>query len=115
MKEGQATEQLLEQILIWTRASSFERVEALLKKALPTEKDRLAYQALDPDPSKRKSRDEIKKEFQIGSNTLAGLVKRCLSMGLMKREGASAVRLFDLNDFGMVEPAKDVSKNGGDE
>ena len=45
----QRTQDLLEQILIWTRASSFSSVEAMLKQALPADKDRNAYQAMDPD------------------------------------------------------------------
>lgn len=107
----QRTQELLEQILIWTRASSFSNVEAMLKKALPADKDRNAYQAMDPDAEKRKSRDEIKKELQMGSDTLNDLVKRCLSMGLMKREGANTVRLFDLGDFGMLpDPPKATEK-----
>ena len=52
----------------------------------------------------------------MGSNTLNDLVKRCLSMGLMKRDGAITVRLFDLGDFAMLpDPPKSATKKDGDD
>lgn len=107
----QKTQDLLEQLLIWTRVSSFSNVEAMLKKALPTERERCVYQAMDPDPDKRMSSREIAMEFEIGTRTISALVKRCLAVGLMKRDGTIPVRLFDLGDFDMLpEPKKSTEK-----
>jgi hypothetical protein len=109
------TDELLEQILIWIRASSFANVEAMLKKALPTEKERYAYQAMEPNSEDRKSAREIAKDLQISTATLSAIVKRCLAMGLMRRQGTIPIRLFDLLDFGLLpDEQKSAAKKDGD-
>ena len=98
MISGTRSEQLLEQILVWIRASSFSTVGEMLAKALPSDNMRLAYQALDGT----KTIDKVKKECGIWSNTINTLVNRCGAMGLMSKGDGPATRLFDLADFGLL-------------
>ncbi len=91
-------EELLENILVWTRASSFDAVGKLLERALPSDNMRLAYQALDGS----KTIEKVKKECSIGSNTINALIIRCCSMGLMEKSNGVVTRLFDLGDFDLL-------------
>ena len=57
----------------------------------------------------RSSREEIRIACKMSPNALLALGERCTAMGIMElREDKKRVRLFDLNDFGLLddEPAK---------
>ena len=98
MTTDKQVQDVLEQILVWIRASSFREVGDMLAKALPTDKERLAYQTLDGV----KTNETVKKDVQIGSERMTALVSRCVSMGLMERADGPAKRLFDLADFDLL-------------
>ena len=94
---------LLTEIRNWTRAASYASVKALLQDALPDTKSRAAYQMMDGNYS----REQIRTTCKLSPNALVALGERCMAMGLMEmREDKRRVRLFDLNDFGLLEGRK---------
>jgi hypothetical protein len=92
---------VLTEIRNWTRAASFGAVKALLEAALPDAKSRAAYQMLDGTSSVQQVRTACK----MSPNGVVALAQRCTAMGLMEsRPDKKRVRLFDLSDFGLIEP-----------
>ena len=90
---------LLTDIRNWTRASSYSSVKSLLQDALPDAKSRAAYQMLDG----QSTREEIRTACKMSPNALLALSQRCIAMGLMEiNDDKKRVRLFDLNDFGLL-------------
>lgn len=90
---------LLTDIRNWTRAASYASVKALLQEALPDAKSRAAYQMLDG----QSTREEIRTACKMSPNALLALSQRCIAMGLMEmNDDKKRVRLFDLNDFGLI-------------
>lgn len=82
------------------RASSYSSVKSLLQEALPDAKSRAAYQMMDGNSS----REQVRTACKMSPNGLLALAERCTAMGLMElREDKKRVRLFDLNDFGLLE------------
>ena len=90
---------VLKEILNWTRAASFHSVKALLQEALPDTKSRTAFQMFDGT----KSMDQVRVACKMSPNGVGALTQKCLSMGLMEiKEDKKRVRLFDLDDFGLM-------------
>lgn len=95
--DGQA-EQILREILNWTRAASFRSVKALLEEALPDSKSRSVYQMSDG----AKTTEQIRVSCKVSPNYVVALTQKCVSMGIMEqRSDKKRVRLFDLSDFGL--------------
>ncbi len=90
---------ILTDIRNWTRAASYASVKSLLEEALPDAKFRAAYQMTDGNSS----REQIRTACKVSPNALLAMGERCTAMGLMElREDKKRVRLFDLNDFGLL-------------
>ena len=91
--------EVLTDIRNWTRAASYTSVKALLQEALPDSKSKAAYQMLDGSSTI----DQVRAACKMSPNALVALAQRCTSMGLMVvKEDKKRVRLFDLNDFGLL-------------
>lgn len=92
---------VLTEILNWTRAASYSAVKTLLQEALPEPKFRAAYQMLDGNASI----EQVRIACKMSPNSLVALAQRCTSMGLMEvKADKKRVRLFDLDDFGLITP-----------
>jgi hypothetical protein len=106
----------LREIRNWMRAASYGAVRDLLTDALPDAKARSAYQMCDGTASL----EQVRVACKMSPNSVGSLAQRCVAMGLMEvADDKRRVRLFDLNDFGMVGEggvkgfAKDVTKTAG--
>ena len=91
---------VLTDIRNWLRAAAHRPVRALLEEALPDAKARAAYQMLDGTASV----EQVRTACKMSPNAVVALAARCVSMGLMEAgPDKRRVRLFDLNDFGLLE------------
>lgn len=98
---------VLEDIRNWTRAASYSSVKKLLESALPDAKLRSAYQKLDGT----KTMAQVRVSCKMSPNALVALAQKCTSMGLMALTADKRrVRLFDLNDFGLVDSAEHTNE-----
>jgi hypothetical protein len=101
--------EVLEELLVWTRIGFYGVAKNMLADVLDTDNKRLAYQAADGMTSK----DAIKAEASIGSNTANDLFKQCLNLGLMEMTpDGKRRRLFDLTNFGLMPQVEAVKKKG---
>lgn len=92
----------------WIRAAAYRPVKAILEEALPDAKSRTAYQMFDGTVSV----DQVRTACKMSPNAVVALTARCVAMGLMEANAdKKRVRLFDLNDFGLI--AEGDSKAGG--
>ena len=99
MANDEALLSVLVEIRNWIRAAARNPVKASLEEALPDAKSRMAYQMLDGS----KSMEDVRKACKMSPNALVALANRCSSMGLMEQtQDKKRVRLFDLQDFGLV-------------
>jgi peptidyl-tRNA hydrolase len=90
---------VLKDIRNWTRAASHASVKAVLEAALPDSKARSAYQMLDGSTTM----EQVRVACKVSPNALVALAQRCTSMGLMElTDDKRRVRLFNLNDFGLL-------------
>jgi len=98
---------ILTEIRNWTRAAAFASVKSLLVEALPDTKTRAAYQMLDGKSTVR----QVRAACKMSPNGIVALAQRCTSMGLMElRDDKKRVRLFDLNDFGLLASESEASE-----
>jgi hypothetical protein len=98
---------VLTDIRNWIRAAAHRPVQALLEEALPDAKSRAAYQMFDGTASV----EQVRTACKMSPNAVVALTSRCVAMGLMEANADKRrVRLFDLNDFGLLS---DDSKAGG--
>jgi hypothetical protein len=99
---------VLTDIRNWLRAAAHRPVRAMLEEALPDTKSRAAYQMFDGTASI----EQVRTACKMSPNAVVALTARCVAMGLMEANADKRrVRLFDLNDFGLL-PDSD-SKAGG--
>ncbi len=99
---------VLTDIRNWIRAAAHRPVQALLEEALPDAKSRAAYQMFDGTASV----EQVRTACKMSPNAVVALTARCVAMGLMEASADKRrVRLFDLNDFGLLSEAD--SKGGG--
>jgi hypothetical protein len=83
----------------WIRAAAHRPVKSMLEEALPDTKSRAAYQMFDGMVSV----DQVRTACKMSPNAVVALTARCVSMGLMEvKADKRRVRLFDLNDFGLL-------------
>jgi hypothetical protein len=109
MKGDEPLLAVLVDIRNWIRAAAHRPVQALLQEALPDAKSRAAYQMLDGS----KSGEQVRIACKMSPNAVVALTARCVAMGLMEENADKRrVRLFDLNDFGLI--TKDSKAGGGD-
>lgn len=98
---------VLTDIRNWIRAAAHKPVQAMLEEALPDSKSRAAYQMFDGT----KSVEQVRIACKMSPNGVVALTARCVSMGLMEAQAdKKRMRLFDLNDFGLL--SDDGSKSG---
>jgi hypothetical protein len=90
---------VLKDIRNWIRAAAHRPVQALLEEALPDAKSRAAYQMFDG----KASVDQVRTACKMSPNAVVALTVRCVAMGLMEANADKRrVRIFDLNDFGLL-------------
>jgi hypothetical protein len=90
---------VLTDIRNWIRAAAHQPVQALLEEALPDAKSRAAYQMFDGTASV----EQVRTTCKMSPNAVVALTARCVAMGLMEANADKRrVRLFDLNDFGLL-------------
>lgn len=83
----------------WLRAAAHKPVQSLLEEALPDPKSRSAYQMFDGTVSV----EQVRSACKMSPNAVVALAARCVAMGLMDTNADKRrVRLFDLNDFGLL-------------
>lgn len=100
---------ILRELLVWTRIGFYGTVKNMLTDVLDTDNKRFAYQLTDGTNTK----DTVKAQAQIGSNTLNDLYKQCTNLGLMESdEDGRRCRLFDLTNFGLL-PQVEAEKTKG--
>lgn len=96
---------VLRDIRNWIRAASYKSVRTLLTEALPDAKSRAVYQMLDGT----KSVEQVRVACKMSPTGVISLMGRCVAMGLMEpRPDKKRVRLFDLNDFGLLAEENDT-------
>jgi len=93
--------ELLEELVKWTKAANYDKLFNILRQVLKTERQRFIYQ-----DTGIKSRDEIRKEYNIGPNKLTRLRDGWVKRGFLARKGGKYIRLFDLNDFELLPKKK---------
>jgi hypothetical protein len=94
----------LSEIRNWIRASSYPTVKAQLQAALPDPQTRKAYQMLDGTASM----DQVRTACKMSPNKLVSLAQKWTSMGLMEMtQDKKKRRLFDLQDFDLIENPED--------
>ena len=90
---------VLTDIRNWIRAAAHRPVQSMLEEALPDAKSRAAYQMFDGTVSV----DQVRTACKMSPNAVVALTARCVAMGLMDANAdKKRVRLFDLNDFGLI-------------
>jgi hypothetical protein len=90
---------VLTDIRNWIRAAAHRPVQMMLEEALPDAKSRAAYQMFDGSVSV----DQVRTACKMSPNAVVALAARCVTMGLMEvNADKRRVRLFDLNDFGLI-------------
>lgn len=101
---------VLEEILIWTRASSFPNVKRLIQEAFSASRpeERLAFELLDGTNKQGEivkiCKEALGPESKISPGALSTWISRWERMGLvMKKEGKN-IRCFSLIDFGIDVP-----------
>ncbi|MBK9239271.1 MAG: hypothetical protein IPL75_03195 [Acidobacteria bacterium] len=103
---------VLTEIRNWLRAAAHKPVQAMLEEALPDAKTRTAYQMFDGT----KSVEQVRIACKLSPNAVVAMTLRCVSMGLMEAKADKRrVRLFDLNDFGLLPEGGIKSGGNGDE
>lgn len=97
----------MQEIRNWIRAAAYPGVRKLLEESLPDAKSRAAYQMLDGTVSL----DQVRVACKMSPNVVGSLAQRCIAMGLMELTADKRrVRLFDLNDFGLLSVAEERSE-----
>ncbi|HEX2839555.1 MAG TPA: hypothetical protein VHN77_15665 [Phycisphaerales bacterium] len=100
---------LLTDIRNWVRAAAYPLVKKSLEEALPDAKLRTAYQLFDGEHTI----EQIRTKCKMSPNAVGLLGSKCVAMGLMEiKEDKRRVRLFDLNDFGMLDDDGDGEAKG---
>jgi hypothetical protein len=96
-----STNSILSDIRNWIRAASYPVVKNLLAGALPDQQTRRAFQMLDGNATS----EQVRIACKMSPNKLVALTQKWTSMGLMEATADKKKRrLFDLQDFDLVEP-----------
>lgn len=107
----QSDNEILEQILVWTRVGFYSAAGNMLAEVLDSDKKRWAYQLADGT----RTSTAIRTQVRMSPNDVGALFRRCISVGLMdKDEAGHARRSFDLTNFGMI-PLALTEERGDDE
>jgi hypothetical protein len=103
------TVDLLEELVKWTKFSSFPQVRQVLLDILPADENKIAYQYSDG----RKSKD-IAELANVDDSTIRDWGKIWVKVHIAEfksvKGGERAIRLFSLEDFGIDIPKLKASK-----
>lgn len=100
---------ILQELLTWTRVGFYSSVKQMLGDVLNTDNKRLAYQLADGKMSK----EAIRSEAAIGTDSLTDLYQTCVNLGLMEvTQDNKRIRLFDLTNFGLDPNLEAIKKKG---
>lgn len=102
-KEDQIVE-LLEELVRWTRVTSFPKVKDLLNGILTCPEEKVAYQSSDGEKTLR----EVAEMANVGTSTISRWWKAWIKAGIAEsisvQRGERAKRIFSLDDFGIEVP-----------
>lgn len=107
---------VLEEILIWTKASSFRSVKGVVEEVFSESRpeERLAYELLDGRITQgeivNKCKSIVGPDCKISAPTLSIWITKWEKMGLAKKKEGKNFRCFSLVDFGIDVPQE---KSGG--
>lgn len=117
MSDSDRVVELLEELLVWTRAGMYGRVSELIQAEFKQHAEErseiiLAYELLDGSRTYKEIVQVCKASIpdaRIAPSTLSSWVAKWERLGLLKKEGSTPVKLFSLADFaieipGMVDP-----------
>jgi hypothetical protein len=81
------------------RVATYRPIKVVLEEALPDAKSLVAYQMLDGT----RSFNHVCAACKLSKRAVVALAARCIARGLMEVNVENRrVRLFDLNDFGLM-------------
>ena len=96
--------ELLEELVKWTRVTSFPKVKDLLMEILASPEERVAYQSSNGERTTR----EVANMSNVGHYKIANWWKTWIKAGIAEavsvQRGERAKRIFSLDDFGIEVP-----------
>lgn len=102
-KENRIVE-LLEELVRWTRVTSFPKVKDLLNRILTSPEEKVAYQSSDAEKTSRK----VAEMANVSKFTIlkwwTAWTKAGIAESISVQRGDRAKRIFSLDDFGIEVP-----------
>lgn len=102
-KEDRMVE-LLEELVRWTRVTSFPKVKDLLIGTLTSQEEKVAYQSSDGEKTSR----EVAEMANVSKFTIlkwwTAWIKAGIAESISVQRGERAKRIFSLDDFGVEVP-----------
>jgi hypothetical protein len=96
--------ELLEELVKWTRVTSFPKVKELLIGILTSPEEKVAYQSSDGGKTSREVADIANvSQFTI-SKWWKAWIKAGIAESISVQRGERAKRIFSLDDFGIEVP-----------
>jgi predicted HTH transcriptional regulator len=120
MSDQEKVIELLEELVKWTKVTSFPKVKEFLLSTLDSPEKMVAYQASNGEKTSR----EVAKIAKVTRRTITRWWKVWIKVGIAEpisvQRGERAKQFFSLDDFGIEVPTislttSDVGKNGGEE
>jgi hypothetical protein len=104
--------EILDELLTWTKVTSFKQVKQTLLEALPKPQDRLVYFLSDGT----KTGTQISQESGVNNAIISGLHNGWAKLGLVTKDKTGYRKRFNLEDFGIEVPdlaeLKAIKKKG---
>lgn len=112
--EGSRVVELLEELVVWTKAGLYNSVRALVQEEFGDARpeQRLAYQLCDSQIQSeivRICKEAVGKDATISQPSVSDWMSRWDRLGLITRQGRTVVRHFSIDDFGLDVPEVDKS------
>ena len=96
--------ELLEELVRWTRVTSFPKVKDLLNGILTSPEEKVAYESSDGEKTSR----EVAEMANVSQFTISKWWKAWIKAGIAEsisvQRGERAKRIFSLDDFGVEVP-----------
>jgi hypothetical protein len=103
--------ELLEELVKWTRVTSFPKVKDLLIGILTSPEEKVAYQSSDGEKTSR----EVAEMANVSQFTISKWWKAWIKAGITEsisvQRGERAKRIFSLDDFGIEIPIIEKPKS----
>lgn len=98
--------ELLEELVYWTKETSFSEIRQRLLTNLQSPKEKMAYELSDGEKTTR----QLTSKLKVGNDTITTWWTNWIAAGIAesittKGGGHRAVRKFSLKDFGIEVPA----------